>query len=384
MLRRTSLLVVFLLALPVTVFAAAPSMLSASRSLLMASSSPGNSYALGGSVAVSGATAGDLTALGGSVVVAAPVKADALLLGGSVETHAPVAGDVRAAAGTVSIGDTVGGDLAAIAGSVTARGRVHGSVFLLAGTTNLLGGADGAVTVYGNAVNLAGDFAGDVQIFARGNVTLAPGTRIEGTLSYEAPEKATIPADAQVGAVTYHTVSGVASVGGARALALIGIGVFLFARILGALILAGLLAGLFPRLAEAVTARAYESRSRSLLLSTLLGFAALAATPILLIILSLTFIGLGLALLIGIAYALLALLSFVYAGILLGSVLARRFARRTAVYWRDGALGMLALSLVWLVPFVGELLVALLVFFAAGALLTLFFHAAFPHEEIDA
>ncbi len=378
---RTTLIAFIVLLIPASAFAASTATLSTGRTLLIATSTPGNAYALGGSVVVSGTTGADLTALGGSVVVTAPVKAAALLAGGSVETQGTVGGSVRAIAGTVTIGAPVGGDLAAIAWNLTANALVKGSALVLAGSANLADGAQGPVLVYGNTVRLAGDFAGDVRVVSTGRVIVAPGTKIAGTFSYDAPTEAAIPADAQIHAVAYGGSSAVSSPGEARALALIGVGVFLFARILGALILAGLLAGLFPAFAEAVAARAYESRLRGFFLTALLGFAALVATPVLLIILSLTFIGLGIALLIGIAYALLALLSCVYAGIVLGSVLARRFAQRRVVYWRDGALGMLALSILFLIPILGPLVVACLVFFAAGALLTLFFHFAFPHEH---
>ena len=153
------------------------------------------------------------------------------------------------------------------------------------------------------------------------------------------------------------------------------------ARIFGALILAGLLAGLFPRLAEAVAERAYEERLRSILLTMLLGFGILVATPVLIMLLALTFVGIGLALLLLILYALLVFFSLLYAGILLGSMFARRFRKRETVLWHDGVLGMLALSLVTLVPVFGVFIVLVLSLFSAGALLLIFFHFAFPHEE---
>ncbi|MDD2657725.1 MAG: hypothetical protein PHD04_03660, partial [Candidatus Pacebacteria bacterium] len=202
-----------------------------------------------------------------------------------------------------------------------------------------------------------------------------------GSLSYEAPEPAAIPASATIiGSIEYTSASYLPDVGTSRTLAFASVGFFLFARVLGALILAGLLAGLFPRLAEAIAFRAY-TKPRSVLLTMLLGFAILVATPVLLILLSLTFVGIGLALLLGTLYVLLVLLSLLYAGILIGALFARRFAHRDTILWRDGALGMLAFSLIALVPFIGLLVVLLLTIFTAGALLKLFFQFAFPHEE---
>lgn len=371
------------LLLPTSAFAAqSPASFSSARALLVASSSPGNAYAAGVSVVVTAPVAGDLSVVGGSVIAAAPVNGDALLLAGSISSRARMAGDLRALGWRISIEEPVLGDLVALGVSVHDSGRVAGSVFIAAADVTLTNGALGPVTIYGNNVSLAGDFAGNIKVIASGHLTLAASTTIRGKLVYEAPEATAIPASATiVGGVEYTSASYLPDAGTSRILALVSIGFFLFVRILGALILAGLLAGLFPRLAESIAERAYTKRPRSTLLSMLLGFAILVATPVLLILLSLTFVGIGLALLLFIAYILLVLLAGIYAGILLGSIFARRFLGRETVLWHDGVLGMLALSLIALVPALGLFVAFLLTAFSAGTLLQLFFQFAFPHEE---
>jgi len=370
--------------LPSNVFAADTSTasFSAARSILTESPSPGNSYAAGFSVVVTAPIFGDFSAAGGSITTAAPVDGDVLLLAGSLSSRAPIDGDLRAAGGSISIEKSIGGDLVALGLSVYDSGRARGSVFIAALNTVLANGASGPVTIYGNNISLAGDFGGDVTIVAAGRLALAPNTKIHGTLSYEAPETAIIPASASIlGGVEYKNISYLPDAGTSRALAFMSVGFFLFVRILGALILAGLLAGLFPRLAEVITERIYTVRARSILLTTLLGFAVLVATPILLSLLVLTFVGIGVALLIFIAYALIVFLSLLYAGILIGSILARRYMRRTIVLWHDGVIGMLIFSLIALVPFVGLVIMLLLTAFSAGALLIVFFNFAFPRED---
>ncbi len=326
--------------------------------------------------------AGDFSAFGGSIVTAAKVAGDELLVAGSISSRAKIGGDFRAVGGSITIGEPVAGDLVALGLSVHDAGRVAGSIFIVAANTTLANGASGAVTIYGNNISLAGDFAGNVDIVASGRITLSASTTIKGKLFYEAPEKAVIPVSAMItGGITYTNASYLPDIGTSRILALVSVGFFLFARILGALILAGLLAGLFPRLAEAVVERAYAERLRSVLLTMLLGFAILVATPVLIILLALTFVGIGLALLLLLMYAMLAFFAFLYAGILLGSVFARQFAKREIVLWRDGVFGMLALSLAALVPLIGPFILFFLTVFSAGALLLIFFNFAFPHEE---
>lgn len=377
----TPLLVALLL--PAGALAATPpASFVAAQSLLVASSSPGNAYATGVSVVLTAPVEGDFSAFGGSIITAAPIAGDGLLIAGSISSRAPILGDFRAAGGSINIEEPITGDLVAFGFSVYDTGHAGGSVFVAAADAALMAGAAGPVTVYGNAVSLAGDFAGNVTVVTSGHLTLAPGTIIHGRLSYEAPDTATIPESATIlGGVTYTNASYMPDSSTSHALAFVSIGVFLLVRILGALILAGLLAGLFPKLAEAIAERAYGERPRSILLTTLLGFAAFVVTPVLFLMLALTFVGIGLAFLLLSAYALMALLALMQAGILFGSMFARRFSGRATVLWHDGVFGMLALSLLALVPFVGLLIVFFFTIFSAGALLLLFFNFAFPREE---
>ncbi len=359
---------------------AVPASFAAKQSLIFASSTPGNAYGTGAAVTVTAPVGGDLTAGGGSVVDAAPVSGDALLVGGTISIRSLVKGDVRSVAGHLVLDAPVGGDLAALAYAVDARTLIGGSTLIGAGTANVTGGATGPVKIYANDVSLAGHFGSNVTVVAAGHLTVAASTTIAGTLIYQAPESAVIPASASIGAVRYSSPSYLPPAGTSHVLAFASVGILLLARIIGALILAGLLAGLFPRLASTVSARALESSMRRILLTMLLGFAALVATPVLILLLALTFVGYGIALILLIAYGLLVTLSYTYAGILLGGIGASRFERRSSIFWRDGILGMFILSLVALVPILGLIIMLLLMTFVGGVLLTLFFKLAFPHE----
>lgn len=381
--QRTIIILLIALLLPASVVAVrAPSSFSAGKSLIVDSSSAGNSYATGFSVVRTAPVAGDFLALSGSIVTASPVSGDEILLAGSVNSRASVGGDFRAIGGSINVEESVAGDLVAFGFSVRDSGMAKGNVFIVAANVTMTNGSDGPVTIYGNNISLDGNFAGNVNIVASGKITLTASTTIVGKLSYEAPEEATIPFPKEVlGGIEYTNASYLPNVGTSRILSFISIGFFLFVRILGALILAGLLAGLFPKLAEAVVERALTKRPSSVLLTTLLGFAVFVVTPILFLMLALTFVGFGLAILLFIGYIFITFLSLVYAGILLGGAFARRYMKREVVLWHDGVLGMLALSLISLVPYAGIIVALLLTTFSAGALLLTFFYFVFPHDE---
>lgn len=374
------LLAVSALILPGSALAApAPSAFFGGQSTFVASSSPGNAYAAGASVTVTGTTGADLAVAGGSITIASPVVGDALLTGGAVALRARVSGDARLAGGTVDITAPVDGDLLAVGAHVSNTAAVGKSVFIAAANATLASGAKGPVTIYANNVALGGTFDSDVRVIASGRVSLAENTIIRGGFSYESPEEARIPESAQIlGGVAYQGAQYLPVHTQARALVVAGFGVFLFIRILAAVILAGLLAGLFPHFAQAVSARAARIRLGSAVLTGLLGFGVLVATPVLLILLALTFAGIAIAILLGIAYALMLILAFAFAGILVGSMIARRLEHRETVLWRDGAVGMLVISLIALIPIIGNSILFLFTMYALGALSILFFRFAFP------
>ncbi len=345
-------------------------------------SSRGNSYVLSPSIILTTPVKGDFLAGGGSVITTSPIFGDDLIMAGSINSRSSVSGDFRALGGSIDISKPIAGDLIAVGLSVRDSGQAGGNVYIVAVNATLSNGARGQVTIYGNNVALAGNFSGNVKVFAGGRITISPNTKILGRLSYEAPEIANIPKSVKIiGGVSYKNASYLPDAGTSRVLAFISVGFFLIIRIVGALILAGLLAGLFPKFAQAVVGRIFEEKFRDILLLTLLGFAIIVAMPIVIILLMLTFVGLGIAFLVGTLYLLLLLLSLMYAGILVGGIIARHFMHREQIIWHDGVIGMTVFSLLYLIPFVGLPLAIILILFSAGTLLQIFFRFAFPRGE---
>lgn len=382
---RYALLLAALILLPASALAAAPlatSTFETARTLIVSSTTPTNAYYAAGSLDVSAPTSGDLSAIAGSMTVSSSVKGDALLAGGAVTLRAAIMGDVRVLGGRVTIAGPITGDEVAFGGSVTDTAGGARDVFIVAESAALNAGALGPATIYANTVTLGGTFLGNVHVVSSGQVTVLPGTVIHGTLEYEAPQQASVANSAKVtGGVHYTGASYLPTSAQAHAIALAAVGLFLIVKILGALILAGLLAGVFPLLAEQAAAEALMRPARSVLLTALLGFGIAVATPVLLVLLALTFVGLGLALLLGAAYVLLCVLAFAYTGIIMGGAIARSIWKRDAILWHDGVLGMLVVCLIVIVPVIGFPLVLLLAAFSLGALAKLFYRAAFSHEN---
>lgn len=374
------LVVIFaLLALPLAVSA---STLQSARTIVLSEPQNENAYLTGTDITLVAPLTGDLLAAGGTVVANGAISGDAMVAGGTVRIDKPVAGDVRAFGGEVTVMAPVGGDLILAGGTVVASTSARDT--RIAGGSVKLTGAAGPVIIYGSDITLAGDFAGDVTIEASDSVTLAEGTHIKGALRYNAPQEIIVPASAVIdgGALYIGSSSFLPSSEEAHTFAIAGATVLFIVHLAAVLILAGLLAGLFPVFTERVVERTLVARSpRRFVLLALLGFAIFVAAPILILILLFSFVGIGVALALAALYALLVMLAYVYAGILAGAALAHGLMKRYVVTWKEAVLGMLVLYFIGIIPVIGMLVKFILMMAALGAISSLAYLFAFRRSQ---
>lgn len=350
--------------------------LRADDSLHITDSVQGNAYLAGAEVEISSALPADLLALGTVIRVLAQVTGDTLLAGGTVSIEAPIGGDARIVAGQINLTSSVAGEFAALARHIRMTGSAE-EVRIAGGTIELLGGAEGPVSVYANKVILAGTFNDTVRIVAADTITVAEGTVIHGTLEYNAPQEASIPESATVDedVIYVGSASFLPTPEEAQAFALAGFGLYIIVRIVAGMLLVGLLVGLFGALSRHVIHEATRvSLQRSIALF-LLGFSCIVGTPFLILFLSVSVVGLGVAFLIGAVYLLALILSYAFGAALLGAVLTRVFFKRMEPSWPDAVFGVLALYVFGLIPGIGFLVSMVVISVAFGALLILSYRA---------
>ncbi len=369
-----------LLLLPTSAFAAT---LQADESLDVSVSPADNAYFAGAEVHVTAPLPDDLLAVAGMLEVLAPVGGDALVAGGTVTIGSTVVGDVRALGGNISIAQDVGGDIAALGGSVRVAGRAQ-EVQVAGASVEIANGALGPVTVYGTNVSLAGEFAGNVRVVASDRVTLAEGTTILGTFEYNAPQEAVIPASARIdGGVSYiGSSSFLPTTEQANTFALAGLGVLFVVRLVAGALAAGLLVGLFPAFTNRLVSEVFSTGPSGFMRAFLIGFAAFVLTPILVVLLLASFVGIGIAAVLGAAYILVLLLSYLYAAALAGALLMRLSRKTFSASWKSTILGMVVLYLLGLVPGLGFVVALVLSAAALGSLLILAQQFAFKREAL--
>lgn len=347
------------------------------RTLVISEPSTENLYLSGTDVTVAAPVQGDVIAAGGTVTLAGDVDGDAMLAGGTVAVDRGVTGDVRIVGAQVVATGAIEGDLSIAAGSVTASTTAR-DMRIIAGSVRVMG-SGGDVTIYGADIQLSGVFDGDIEILASDRLTVAEGTVVNGSLRYDAPQQVVIPASAVVseGVVYTGSSSFLPTVEQAKTFAIAGASVLFVVRILAVLIAASLLAGLFPIFSQMVANKTLAYTPGRFALFALLGFAVLFATPVLILLLLVSFVGMGVALPLLAGYLLLLMIGYLYAGIITGAALGRGLMKRTTVTWKLALLGMLALCLIGTVPVVGSLIVFILFLASVGAITAIAYRYAF-------
>jgi hypothetical protein len=357
----------------------------ANKSVILSAPPPDNTYLAGSSVEVTAGIPADLSVVGGTLSVAAPVQGDVLGIGALLKITSLVSGDVRALGGKVELLAPITGDVVAIAPQIVIASSTK-DIFAIGGSVSVAGSSKGPVTIYGTDVELDGDYAGDVTVVATNRFALGERAHIAGTLHYNAPTQISVPVGARVdGPVTYTgSLQYVPTNQEAQNFAQFGIGIFFVVHALAAMMLTGLLVGIFPRANTRIMHRVFAGSVRRNLLTILLGLALFALVPLAILLLIVTFAGIYVAFLLGAGYVMLYLLAGSYAGALVGTLLRKnifhRVRNRKDSTWQDAVVGTLVLYIISFAPYVGGVLNTGFMLLAAGALSVAAYQLAFDSK----
>lgn len=320
-------------------------------------------YLAGGTVNLSIMAEGDVVVAGGNITIGDEIKGDVLLAGGSVTIRGKMHDDVRAAGGSLTLDAEVGDDALLAGGNVTLTPstRVAGRAWLAGGRVDIAGFIGKELKAAGGRIVVTGEVMGDALLVGE-NIELQPGAVIHGNLRYMSPKSAIIDKAAKISGTITHLPypeheRGVASAAAG------GIGFLISLMVTGTVLLL-----LFPRFATAVTGRVVQSPWISLGL----GLAVLTATPLVIILLFTSLVGLWLGLILLAAYLIALLGGYLGGALAVGEIVLKRKRRKTEITrgWRVAAL-VITLSVagvLGLVPVLGGLIMFALLLFGLGGL----------------
>ena len=320
-------------------------------------------YIAGGGVTSAGNVNGDLITAGGNVVISGDVSMDIFAGGGNISILSNVGDDVRVGGGTVVIAGRVGGDLLIGGGNVNISGPgVGGDAVMGGGNVRIGAPVAGNLLAGGGNIYINAPIGGDVKIDAQ-KVTLGKNAVITGNLTYKATEEMVKESGAVVkGKVDFQKRTTRAAP------------VKVFAGIISAFILWKFLALLACALTVGLVLRRYSREIVELAVKRPWfemgrGVLFMILTPLLSIILLVTLVGIpfGIAGILG--FILVMIFAWIMTPVILGSVIYRYFSKEELeISWKTILLGVFIYALLGLVPIIGGLAQALLIFLTLGAM----------------
>ena len=304
--------------------------------------------ATGHTVRVEGVINGDLLAFGETVEVRGTVKGDLVSFAKRIVVSGTVEGNIFNLSNSLDLDGQLDHNIYGLMQSlhVNDRGRIGEGIVVAAGDITLEGEVNRSVTVFAGNADVSGSIGRELTMTGD-SLTLTNTSRIGGSLSARVRELKNV-----------HIANGATIVGTRDIQLRVRQSHFTRPRFyffqavwLAAAMLMGWLGlVLFPGFFQAST-QAVGSGWRSLGL----GIAVLAAVPVIIIVVAITLVGLPASLMLLMAYLVAIYLAKLWVGAFLGHALLKP-ARATKADWLLGLLvGLLIITIVRFVPYLGGL-----------------------------
>lgn len=271
-----------------------------------------------------------------------------------------------AAAGTITVSGTVSQDVRAAGGAITILNKIGRNATLLSGNIDLTENA----SIAGNLTAAAGNININSQVgsieAAAGNLRLASNANVQGDINYISEEQISVSETASIsGTINRRQTPELAITPNAKKAENFVKGLSFFSLVssaLASLILGLLLIRFFPyyvkNAANILAARPLPSFG--------IGLAGLIITPIILIILIVTLLGIPLAMLLIPLFIFYLYLSRLYAIVAIGSKIASATNKKPSLTTVFIA-GLAAYYFLLLIPFIGGLTKLLVTLMGLGA-----------------
>ena len=284
----------------------------------------------------------------------------------SFSQHATLRGtvgnSVRIGAQTVYLDGQINGNLLAFASEVelSRSSIVNRDATIFGNEVSVMGNINGKLAATGHSIYLAGKVGGDVNLEGD-KITIAAPAEIDGNLTYECPEEIKLDKEVIVkGKVEWKKVESVKEEKGKINWTLQFI-LFACALATGLILIA-----VFNRSSKIAT----EQLLRKPLISLGIGFIAFCITPVAILILALTLAGIPASIILLLVFAIGFYIAKIYVALAIGRAgltLANK-EKQPKQGW-SLLLGLIVLSLLFVIPVVGWMIYFLVVFFGLGAIL---------------
>lgn len=309
----------------------------------------GTAWLAGNNVSVAGTVQGDLFCAGNTVTITGVVEGDVLCAGSTVTVLGRVSGDVRLAGNSVTMSGSTDGAASLAGNSVTLSETATVGSDLTAGaaTLNLAGSVGRDARLGAQSATLAGIIVRDVDAEVDHLTVTAPGA-VGGHLHYVSPNDAAVEPGTVQGEVrrTDPPPRAMPTTPITRPPTVLGWLLGALASIAWFVVLSLAVVLLLPKFVRRVTDTTWEGAGKA----ALLGLVALAAIVPLVILLFVTLVGAGAAMLLVVGFPLALLLAGPLGAYYVGRQL---MGRRTDNMVALMAVGAAVLGVAMVIPFLG-------------------------------
>lgn len=317
-------------------------------------------YIAGSNVDVASEVYGDVFCAGQTVNVSGTIHGDVICAGQSITVTGKVYGNVRLAGQTITLGADVSGN-ASIAGqtfTLLSQAKVGGDIGIGSSTATVNGSIGRDLAFGGQDLTIGSTIGRNVKAGAN-NITLVSGATINGNLDYTSQNDVTLQSGAKVdGQTTKSTPAAKPSKTGSLLAFSLGWAIYCLAALI---FLTFLLALAFPKRLYDVTTSSVPWPWRALVT----GFLAGIVVPIVLVILAITVIGIPAAIIVGLAWLVILLLSAPVSAFYVGRVTMRNNRHALVI----GLVGSLILGVLLVVPILSFFVFLATVWIGSGIIL---------------
>ncbi|MBU1131018.1 polymer-forming cytoskeletal protein [Patescibacteria group bacterium] len=327
----------------------------------------GNFYAGGNAVEIAGTVNGDVFAAGNSITISGTVNGDVFAAGSNIRVSGDVDGSVRAAGSNVSFDGKVSRNIMAGGSTliISETAEVGRHVTLAGAVVDVRGKVGGNLEIAGNTANIATEVGGDTYVKIDGQLKLLPQASLQGDLNYKAMEEISAEETELVAGETVYNAL-IKKPKKAAILGFIAVGYFfgklvqLFSLFIVGLVIIYLGGKKIKEMTNLMIEKPGAQIGR--------GAVWFFLTPIACVILLITVIGIPLALIIGVSYAVVLYLSKVFAAIALGILLAKGFGWEKFSLILKMVIGVIAFVIIKSIPIVGWLICLVAIWWGLGAI----------------
>ncbi len=313
---------------------------------------------IGENIRIFGKVKGDVIAIGIDIIIDDGIDGDITALGEKISIKGDIGDDLFVAGSDIDI-DGPDLDNAMVFGSDIKIGKdtnIRRDLLIIGTIINIEGMINKDARLYGNDITISGDIGGNVTVESE-SLTILPSTAISGDLNYTGPEEADINDISSIkGDIIYNQKIKPQK----SYLDSIKISIeFMLPLLLIGFLIIYFMPGFIERTDKIIRTRT--------LTSIISGITGLIIIPIVSILMIITIIGIPISLMILALYIMGLYISKIFIGITLGQYILKISGRKKQTKYLCLIVGLVALELLFMIPFISCLakLIALVLGFGA-------------------